>query len=157
MKNTFFHLLACCAFALFTQNSYAQTAKDEADLKGYWKDVWESYESGNTEAMWAAYTEDAAEIGPDGSYVQGKKALRENWDMIMKMVDAPPKFTYENPSVRFITPDVAILVWDSSADIKIKGQQVGGKTKGMALAHRTAGKWLIEFDSITPVISMPGN
>ena len=78
MKNTFFHLLACCALALFTQTSYAQTAKDEADLKGYWKDVWESYESGNTEAMWAAYTEDAAEIGPDGSYVQGKKALREN-------------------------------------------------------------------------------
>ena len=61
-------------------------------------------------------------------------------------------FPGANPKI-----DVAILVWDSSADIKIKGQQVGGKTKGMALAHRTAGKWLIEFDSITPVISMPGN
>ncbi|MBL7782793.1 MAG: nuclear transport factor 2 family protein [Saprospiraceae bacterium] len=157
MKNTFFHLLACCALALFTQTSYAQTAKDEADLKVYWKNIWEAYQAGNTEAMWAAYTEDAEEITPDGNLTQGKKALREGWEAFMKMVDAPPTFTYESPSVRFLTPDVAILTWDSSADIKIHGQQIGGKTKGMAVVHRIEGHWRIEFDSMTPVMTMPGN
>lgn len=105
--------------------------------------------------MWAAYTDNAAEIGPDGSLTTGKQALRENWAAFMKMADAAPKFTYENPSVRMLTADVAILTWDSIADIKIGGQQVGGPTKGMAVLRKINGQWFIEFDSLTPKMQMP--
>lgn len=144
--------------SLFTTLSllHAQSATDEAAVKNFWKDVNDAYQSGNDEQMWAAYTENACEIGPDGTLTVGKKALREGWDMFMKMADEKPKFSYANPLVHFITPEVAIITWDSEADIKIQGQQVGGKTKGMAVVHKVKGKWFVEFDSLTPIMQMPG-
>lgn len=133
----------------------AQNATDEAAVKAFWKDIYEAYNADDTEKMWAAYTENATEIGPDGSLTTGKKNLRESWDMFMKMADEKPKFSYTNPSVRFITPEVAIITWDSDTDVKIQGQQVGGKTRGMAVVHKIKGKWFVEFDSLTPVMQMP--
>lgn len=156
MKNIVFATVALLAFTLFTpQKAAAQTAADEAAIKAYWKDIWTAFDAGNEEKMWAAYTDNAAEIGPDGSLTTGKQALRENWAAFMKMADAAPKFTYENPSVRMLTADVAILTWDSTADIKIGGQQVGGPTKGMAVLRKINGQWFIEFDSLTPKMQMP--
>ena len=155
MKNFFFKCLAICACIFFTQTANAQSAGDEAAVKAFWKNVWDAYDAGDTEKMWAAYTEDAAEISPDGHLTQGKKALRENWDMFMKMVDAPPKFSYENPAVRMLSSELAILTWDSNTDVKIHGQQMGGETKGMAVVRKIKGQWKVEFDSITPVMEMP--
>ena len=155
MKNVFFSALTLLAFVLFAPHAQAQTTSDEAAVKAFWKDVWTAYEAGNIEKMWAAYTEEAAEIGPDGSLTSGKRALRENWDAFMKMVDNAPKFTYDNPVVRMLTADIAILTWDSEADIKIGGQQVGGKTKGMAVVRKIKGQWMIEFDALTPKMEMP--
>ena len=155
MKNIFFTTLFLSVFTLFAQTANAQTAADEAAIKTMWKETWEAYDAGNLEKMWAAYTDGAAEIGPDGSLTTGKKAMREGYEAFMKMVDAPPKFTYESPAVRVLTPEFAILTWDSSADIKIGGQQVGGKTKGMALVRKIKRQWKIEFDALTPVMEMP--
>jgi len=155
MKNILFDALLILAFGFVASVADAQTAADETAVKTFWKDTWTAFDSGDSEKMWAAYTENAAEIGPDGSLTSGKKALRENWDAFMKMADATPKFSYSNPSVRFVTADVAIITWDSEADIKIGGQQVGGKTKGMAVLHKINGKWMIEFDSLTPVMAPP--
>ncbi len=155
MKNILFDALLILAFGLAANVANAQTAADETAVKTFWKDTWSAFDSGDIEKMWAAYTENAAEIGPDGSLTSGKKALRENWDAFMKMVDATPKFSYANPSVRFVTADVAVITWDSEADIKIGGQQAGGKTKGVAVVHKISGKWMIEFDSLTPVMAPP--
>jgi uncharacterized protein (TIGR02246 family) len=105
--------------------------------------------------MWAAYTDEAAEISPDGHLTQGKKALREGWDAFMKMVDTRPKFTYETPSVRILSPEFAILTWTSTADIKIQGQQIGGKTTGVAFVRKIKGRWMIELDALIPVMEMP--
>ncbi|MFN0173919.1 MAG: YybH family protein [Saprospiraceae bacterium] len=110
---------------------------------------------GNVEAGWAAYTEEATEIGPDGNITFGKKALREGWDGFMKVADEAPKFKYSNVLVRMLSNDIALAVWDSEADIKVGGQQLGGKTKGMAVLRKIKGVWKLEFDSITPVIPMP--
>lgn len=155
MKNILCTLLTCCAFALFTPTSHAQTAAEEAAVKSFWNETWATFDAGNVEGMWAAYTDDAAEIGPDGTLTTGKKALRESWDMFMKMADAPPTFKYENPSVRILTPDIALVTWDSEADIKIGGQQLGGKSKGMAVLHKIKGSWKIELDTLTPIMEMP--
>ncbi len=153
LKN--FTITLVTLFATLSMMS-AQTKADEAAVKGFWKDIYEAYNAGDTEKMWAAYTENATEIGPDGSLTSGKKVLRESWEMFMKMVDEKPKFTYGNPLVQFITSDVAIITWDSDADIKIQGQQVGGKTRGMAVVHKIKGDWFVEFDSLTPIVTMPG-
>lgn len=155
MKNAFFSILALVVFSLSNTATQAQTSADEAAVKSFWNEIWQAYDSGNTEKMWAAYTDNAAEIGPDGRLTTGKAALRESWEAFMKMVDEQPKFTYADPDVRVLTPEVALITWDSSADIKMGGQQVGGSTKGMAVVRKIKGQWMIEFDSLTPVLEMP--
>jgi len=157
MKTNLFQLILLVAFGFLTNAVQAQTKADEAALKSFWKDVWTAYDSGNDDKMFAYYTENACEINPGGIITCGKKALIDSWNQFMKMVDTRPKFSFSDPSVRFITPEVGIISWDSGADIKIKGQQIGGKTKGMAVVHKINGKWLIEFDSLTPVMQMPSN
>lgn len=146
-----FLLFALCA----VPTAQAQTSADEVSVKTFWKEVWAAYESGNTEQVMKFYTDNAASITPDGRLQSGKKAMKEDWESFMKMVDAPPKFTYEAPSVRFITAEIAIVTYDSAADIKIGGQQVGGKMLGMALLRKVKGQWMIEFDSMTPKLEMP--
>jgi uncharacterized protein (TIGR02246 family) len=107
------------------------------------------------ESGWAIYTDDVAEINPAGVITFGKKAMLEGFNEFMKMADEAPKFSYSNVLVRMLTNDVALAVWDSEADIKIGGQQVGGKTKDMAVLRKINGAWKIEFDSMTPEIGMP--
>ena len=128
---------------------------EATNLLKMWKSTWEAYQAGDTKKMWAAYTNDAAEISPDGNITYGKKALKASWEEFMKVTDKAPSFTYGDPQVRMLTNDVALIVWDSSADIQIGGKQLGGKTKGMAVVRKIKGQWLIEFDSLTPVIPMP--
>lgn len=155
MKNILFSILALLACAIFTPSAQAQSAADEAAIRAFWKTTWEAFQSGNVEQMWAAYTDNALEITPDGQLASGKPAMRASWDEFMKMVDTPPSFTSENLAVRQITADVAILTWDTTADIKIGGQQVGGPTKCMGVVRKVNGKWQIEADAMTPVMQMP--
>ncbi|HMQ60307.1 MAG TPA: SgcJ/EcaC family oxidoreductase [Flavilitoribacter sp.] len=145
------------AFALIAFAAQAQRAgSEEAAIKNLWNSIYQAFETGNNEAMWAAYTDNAGEIGPDGSLTIGKEKLKASWEAFMKMVDEAPKFTLEEPTVRILTPDVAILTWQSSADIKVGGQQFGGKSVGMAVVRKIKGNWMVEFDSMTPVMEMPG-
>jgi len=155
MKNILFNLLLCCVFALSTQIINAQTAADEATVKAFWKEVWQAYETGDINKVLPYYTDQAQEIGPDGRMLTGKTQLRENWEGFMKMLDAKPSFTSSEPNIRFITPDVVLITSDTQADIKMGGQQVGGKTKDTVLLHKIKGRWYVEFDSMTPVMEMP--
>lgn len=155
MKNVLFSAICfSIAFCSFAPVASAQSG-DEATFKAYLKEVYDTYEKGDTKGMFSYYADNAAEIGPDGRLTSGKKALEESWTAFEKMMDAKPKFTYNLTSYRFITPDVAIVTWDSDADIKMGGQQIGGKTIAMAVLHKKDGRWLIEFDSLTPVMEMP--
>lgn len=148
-------LLLFCAFGL---NLSAQTAADEAAVLKTWNDVWQAYESGDEAKMWSFYADNACEIYPDGSCICGKEAIRQGYEAFKGMLEGKPSWTMTPPTVRFLGPDVVMLLSDVTADIKLKGgQQIGGKSKFMALLRKTNGQWLIEFDSQTPVIPMPGN
>lgn len=118
-------------------------------------ECYDAFSNGDVAKGYAGYTEEAAEIDPTGNIIFGKKALKEGWEGFIKIVDEKPKFNYSNVLVRMLTDDVALAVFDSEADIKIGGQQVGGKTKGMAVLRKINGQWKLEFDSITPIIPMP--
>jgi uncharacterized protein (TIGR02246 family) len=155
MKNILFSALALLTCTLYAPCAQAQTAADEAAIKTFWAETWQAYDAGNVEQMWAAYTDNAEEITPDGNLAIGKQAMRDSWDQFMKMVDTPPSFTNSNLTVRLITADVAILTWDTAADIKIGGQQIGGPTKCMGVVRKINGKWKIEADAMTPVMQMP--
>lgn len=110
---------------------------------------------GNPETGWAIYTENAAEVDPGGNITFGLSALKAGWDAFSKMTDEPAKFKYDNVQVRMLTNDVALVVFDSEADIKIHGQQIGGKVKGSAVMHKVNGVWKLEFDQLSPVMPMP--
>lgn len=148
-------LLICSFFAL---NLNAQTAADEAALLKGWNDIWQAYESGEEAKIWAFYAENACEIYPDGSCICGREAIRQSYEAFKGMLEGKPSWTMTPPTVRFLGPDVVMLLSDVTADIKLKGgQQIGGKSKFMALLRKTDGQWLIEFTSQTPVIPMTGN
>jgi uncharacterized protein (TIGR02246 family) len=138
---------------LFIQNTSAQDNRETFDA--YLKKVYNAYQNGNDDAMWTFYTDNAAEITPDGMLTSGKQALKAGWDQFMSMVDSRPSFTYELTSWRLITPEVALVTWNSVADIKVQGQQMGGPTTCVAVLHKIKGEWKIEFDGMTPVILMP--
>jgi len=151
------HLATATFFlALFVYpNVQAQTAADAASVKAFWKEVWQAYQTGDTDKVMQVYTDNASSITPDGRLQTGKAAMKEDWENFMKMVDETPKFSPGEPNIRLITPDVAIVTYSTEADIKMGGQQVGGKMLGMAVAHKINGKWMLETDSMTPVLPMP--
>lgn len=159
MKNILFCTLTLLFAGAFTQNANAQTTaakNDEAGLLKMWDDVWQAYQSNDEAKMWSFYADNACEIYPDGSMLCGLKAIREGYEAFKGMMEGTPSWTMTKPNVHFIEPNVAYLTSDVTSDIKLKGgQQIGGKSTFMALVHKVNGKWLIKFDSQTPVIPMP--
>ena len=154
MKTFLFSSLTLFACLFFSQTTLAQAA-DQATFEKFLEQVFTAYENGDDNAVWNFYTDDAAEITPDGMLTSGKQNLKAGWDSFMKMVDSKPSFTYELTSWRLINPDVAIVTWNSNADIKMQGQQIGGPTNCVAVLRKVRGNWLIEFDGMTPVMQMP--
>lgn len=134
---------------------HAQNSNTKAEVIQMFNAVADAFDKGLDEKGFNYYTETATEITPDGNLSVGKKSLRTSWDGFLKMTDTRPTFTYTNPNVQVLTPDVAVITFDSEADIKIQGQQVGGKTKGIAVVHKINGKWYIEADAIIPIMPMP--
>jgi hypothetical protein len=79
-----------------------------------------------------------------------------HWTVERATAEGTPSWSATKPNIRLITPDVALLTSEVVSDIKLKGgQQVGGKSTFALLLRRAGGKWLIEFDSQTPVLQMP--
>lgn len=149
-------LAALCCALFFTQEASAQTAADEAAVQKMWADVWKSYETDEA-AMWSFYAPDATEIYPDGSTASGLDEIRKGYEMFKTMMDGKPSWTMATPAVQFITPEVALLHCEIVSDIKLKGVgQIGGKSRFAALVRRSSeGRWLIVFDSQTPILPPP--
>jgi hypothetical protein len=87
--------------------------------------------------------------------IQGLKNLEMSWKAFDAMVDERPKFSYQLTSSRMVSPEIAVVTWNSDADIKVKGQQVGGPTIGLAVLKKKNDSWIILFDSMTPVMPAP--
>ncbi len=137
-------------------NAQAQTTNSEAAILKAWDDVWTAYDSGNEAQMWSYYAENATEIYPDGSIAVGISHIKAGYEGFKTMLEGKPTWTSTKPEVQFIEPNVALLISDVTSDMKLKGgQQIGGKMKFTALLHQVNGKWLIVYDSQTPVMSMP--
>jgi uncharacterized protein (TIGR02246 family) len=144
------------AFVVLTSMAIvAQAQANQKTFETYLASVYDAYHSGDEDAMWAFYTDKAAEINPGGQFIEGKDKLMASWKEFSTMLDKQPTFTYELTSWRLITPDVALVTWNSTADIQMQGQQVGGPSTCVAVLHKIKGKWYIEFDGMTPVMEMP--
>lgn len=157
MKNIIFTALALLFVSLFSISANAQTTA-ETELTKMWDDMWKAYEGNDLSKVWPYYAEKATEIYPDGSMMTGVAAIKAGYEQFSGMLEGIPTWKATKPVIRLITPDVALLTSDVVSDIKLKGgQQVGGKATFALIVHKVNGKWLIEFDSQTPVLQMPGN
>jgi uncharacterized protein (TIGR02246 family) len=156
MRNILFCTLAFFFASLLPTNAQAQNP--EAEILSMWDNVWKAYESNNLAKVWASYAENACEIYPDGSMMTGAANIKAGYEQFSGMLEGTPSWQSTKPAIRLITPDVALLTSSVVSDIKLKGgQQVGGKSVFALVAHKVKGQWLIEFDSQTPVLQMPGN
>ncbi|MFN0037413.1 MAG: YybH family protein [Saprospiraceae bacterium] len=157
MKNILFSTLTLLFVSLFTFNATAQTAsKDEAAVLKMWDAVWQAYQSNDEAKMWSFYADNACEIYPDGNSACGLKSIREGYEMFKSMMEGTPSWTMTKPTITFLGSDVALLMSDVTADIKLKGgQQIGGPSKFATVIHKVKGQWLIVFNSQTPVLPMP--
>ncbi len=152
VKSLVFLLLTAFAGQITAQT----TSKNESEVLKMWNDVWQAYESGDDAKMWSFYAENACEIYPDGSQLCGLKTIREGYEQFKTMLEGKPSWKISTPTVQFIEPNVAWLTADVDSDIKLKdGPQIGGKSKFVTVIHKVNGKWLIVFDSQTPVMQMP--
>lgn len=158
MKNILFSTLTFLLSGLFTLSLHAQSAaNDEAGLRKMWDAVWQAYESNDEAKMWSFYAQDACEIYPDGSSACGLQTIKAGYEQFNGMMEGTPSWTTSAPTIQFIEPNVALLMADITTDIKLKGgQQIGGKSKFATIVHKVNGRWLIVFDSQTPVMQMPG-
>ena len=72
------------------------------------------------------------------------------------MLEGTPSWKISKPEITFFGSDVALLTSDITTDVKLKGgQQIGGKANFATIIQKVNGKWLIVFDSQTPMQEMP--
>ncbi len=157
--NKCFNLAAAFLAAFLLSNCQAQNAApaagDEAALIKGFDAVWAAYEKGDEATMWAAYADDACEVYPDGSSACGLAAIKAGFAEFGKMLDAKPSWKYTRPTVKFLDPNVALLISEVTSDIRMGGQQIGGKTKFVAILKKSGDRWLIAYDGQTPVLPPP--
>lgn len=146
---SFFSFIILFVSSLFAPIAQAQT-DNQATFEAYLKTVYDAYETGGYDKLMQHYAPTASEIGPDGRLISGLSTLKAAWDEMDKMLDAKPKFTYQLTSWRLVTPDVALITWDTEDEFQIQGQKIVGKHTASALLRKEKGKWLIEHDQLTP-------
>ncbi len=151
MKTSFFTTILLIITSLFSSNIAAQT-DNQSTFESYLKTVYDVYENGGYEQLVNYYAPNATEIDPTGRVISGLSDLKMAWDEMEKMLDAKPKFEYKLTSWRLIKPDVAILTWDTHDEFSIGGQKVIGDNTASAVLRKENGKWLIEFDQLTPKV-----
>lgn len=162
MKKLIYFIVFCFAFSTSTTSLSAQgkpaklPMENKPSFEKFLKEVYDAYEKKDYKALKNNYYGGrAGEIGPDGVMIQGVKNLDASWKAFDAMVDEKPTFTYQLTSSRMVDNDIAVITWNSDSNIKVKGQQVGGKAIGMAVLKKKNESWIIEFDVLTPVMAIP--
>lgn len=127
----------------------------EKFLNDVYAAYYQAYEKKDYRGFARYFGGNAAEIYPDGHLVYTLKNLKVAWKESDAMLDEKPNFVNKLTSSRMISPEVALITWESEADMKAQGQQVGGKFICHAVLKKKGNDWSVEFDGITPIIPRP--
>jgi len=156
MKSSLIQLIIVFVFASITTTISAQNT-DVDKVKTLWSNLLDAYNTGNHDKIFSYYADNASMVTQDGSLIEGRKELIESWKGMMIMLDQKPAFSYANLTVSFVSSDVAKLNWDNTTDIKIEGQQIGGKLKESAVLNKINDNWVIVSDTLRPFMGMSSN
>jgi uncharacterized protein (TIGR02246 family) len=83
------------------------TPSDEAAVRALVQRLYEAW--GDADAYAAAFTEDADYIAFDGSHFRGRRAIAEGHRPLFERFLKGSRLVDESSSVRFLTPDVALI------------------------------------------------
>lgn len=158
MKNTFFKLLTLLAFAASFQTAFAQTASDEQALRSMLGKAIDDYYTGDIDKLAAYYAENATMVSYTGQRVNGRAAIRAAIAEGFKIEKPnPANFKFSIASVRFLNANLAIVAADLKGVAQMEGKSIEWSGVSAIVLSRSGNQWLIELDSNTPVMPMPGN
>ena len=153
MKNVPFSTLLLTIFSFFTQTLFAQSATDEQAVRQWFEEGFQTYFSGNIEKIMDLYTENAVSIDWMGRQFTGKAAIRQSVvESLAPEAPKPEDLKYGVQQVRFLTPDIATLIYQMSGKSAFEGKTVEWTSKGSMLLNRKSGKWQIELEQSTSVM-----
>lgn len=112
--------------------------------------VYDALNARDYEKSWAAYTEEAACIEPNGQIIVGKPALKKALADLVKYAEYE-EVAIRGVQVRLLGPEVAIATLEAETSVKINGEQVGGKIRVSSMLRKMNGAWKIEFEQVTPL------
>ncbi|NUR91358.1 MAG: SgcJ/EcaC family oxidoreductase [Nonomuraea sp.] len=82
---------------------------DTALIEKLFADFMAAWTAGDAEAFGALFTDDSDYVSYDGTVARGRRAHQHNHDKLFKGVLAGSALVGDLESVRFLTPDVAVL------------------------------------------------
>ncbi|MBF6334302.1 SgcJ/EcaC family oxidoreductase [Nocardia abscessus] len=86
-----------------------RTATDEARIRALFEDLMQAWTDNDAEAYAGLFTDDSDYVSYDGTRATGRAEHQHNHDKLFRGVLAGSALVGELESIRFVTPDVAIL------------------------------------------------
>ncbi|MBF6298060.1 SgcJ/EcaC family oxidoreductase [Nocardia amamiensis] len=86
-----------------------QTATDAAQIRALFQDLMRAWTANDAAAYAALFTEDSDYVSYDGTRAIGRAEHQRNHDKLFRGVLAGSALVGDVESIRFVTPDVAIL------------------------------------------------
>jgi len=162
MKKTLLNLIACCAFAFFSQTLQAQTISD-ADQKGImacYNEFSAAFGKMDMAGIEALLTENADQITPDGSITRGRTSVVANMKGYMEFLKGLPKpDKFETKLLgmqsRYLAPGSILTTYTEEKSISFGSQTKVEKTTTAVVLKKMNDKWLVDLIALTPVVSNP--
>jgi uncharacterized protein (TIGR02246 family) len=140
----------------------AQAQDIPPDVRAFVKKYEDVFNTHNASAVAAFFAEDADMIIGDGPKIAGRKAIQEWWAHYFSRIDEERKGTFAIDSLRFITPEVALInLGTRTAARRSTGEELPTRlARGTWVVVRQAGGWRISalraFPAVGEVRFRPG-
>ena len=162
MKNILLTLIACCAFAFFTQTLQAQTISD-ADQKGImanYNGFSAAFGKMDMAGIETLLTENVDQITPDGSITRGRSSVVANMKGYMEFLKGLPKPDKVEVKLigmqsRYLAPGLILATYTEEKSISFGSQTKVEKTTTAVVLKKMNDKWLVDLIALTPVVSNP--
>ncbi|WP_040783860.1 SgcJ/EcaC family oxidoreductase [Nocardia pneumoniae] len=121
-----------------------RTATDAAQIRALFQDLMRAWTDNDAVAYAALFTEDSDYVSYDGTRAIGRAEHQRNHDKLFRGVLAGSALVGEVESIRFVTPDVAILHGTASVLMPWRSRLPERRLSRQTLVLvRTSGNWRV--------------
>ncbi|AEE49091.1 YybH family protein [Haliscomenobacter hydrossis] len=156
MKRNLFLSLLAFALVLPAFSIQAQNAADEKAILATCKEGFDAFNAFDADRFALVYTETAVVVNPMGGLIEGRENIRQAHKALFQMWGGNPQgngYTWEKQTLRFITPEVAII---NIVSANSRNNAITDRMAYSLTVVKKNGKWLCENIQITPIVTPPG-